>query len=123
MPFFQCAELHGYIKPLLELLKGLKTGRYDKGNAHKKSYYLSRVESVKMHWIVKVSLKTFILSQKSILNKGYFELSLLFLSFHHRMLKKCVKVSTKILSNLKENKKKIRFCDTEDWSNLNDLIV
>ncbi len=35
MPFFQCAELHGYIKPLLELLKGLKTGRYDKGNAHK----------------------------------------------------------------------------------------
>ncbi|XP_016388398.1 circadian-associated transcriptional repressor-like [Sinocyclocheilus rhinocerous] len=27
----KCAELHGYIRPLLELLKGLKTGRYDKG--------------------------------------------------------------------------------------------
>ncbi|XP_016146600.1 uncharacterized protein [Sinocyclocheilus grahami] len=27
----KCAEMHGYIRPLLELLKGLKTGRYDKG--------------------------------------------------------------------------------------------
>ncbi|XP_052441187.1 circadian-associated transcriptional repressor [Carassius gibelio] len=27
----KCAELRGYIRPLLELLKGLKTGRYDKG--------------------------------------------------------------------------------------------
>lgn len=27
----KCAELHGYLRPLLELLKGLKTGRYDKG--------------------------------------------------------------------------------------------
>lgn len=27
----KCAELHGYIRPLLGLLKGLKTGRYDKG--------------------------------------------------------------------------------------------
>ncbi len=63
MPFFQCAELHGYIKPLLELLKGLKTGRYDKGNAHKKSYYLSRVESVKMHWIVSVVKDIYIVTK------------------------------------------------------------
>ncbi|XP_067282121.1 circadian associated repressor of transcription a [Pseudorasbora parva] len=27
----KCSELHGYIRPLLELLNGLKTGRYDKG--------------------------------------------------------------------------------------------
>ncbi|KAK9957935.1 hypothetical protein ABG768_012130 [Culter alburnus] len=27
----KCSELHGYIRPLLELLNGLKNGRYDKG--------------------------------------------------------------------------------------------
>ncbi|KAK7139318.1 hypothetical protein R3I93_016455 [Phoxinus phoxinus] len=27
----KCSELHGYIRPLLELLNGLKTGRYEKG--------------------------------------------------------------------------------------------
>ncbi|KAA0710136.1 Circadian-associated transcriptional repressor [Triplophysa tibetana] len=27
----KCSELHGYVRPLLELLKGLKTGRFEKG--------------------------------------------------------------------------------------------
>lgn len=29
--YFQCADLHRYIRPLLKLLQGLKTGRFDKG--------------------------------------------------------------------------------------------
>lgn len=29
--FSQCAELHGFVRPLLELLNGLKKGRFDRG--------------------------------------------------------------------------------------------
>lgn len=31
---YQCSELQGYLRPLLELLNGLKTGRFDKGMTH-----------------------------------------------------------------------------------------
>ena len=30
----QCAELQGFVRPLLELLNGLKGGRFDRGKHH-----------------------------------------------------------------------------------------
>ncbi|XP_073678239.1 circadian associated repressor of transcription a [Garra rufa] len=43
----KCAELHGYIRPLLELLKGLKTGRYDKGlSTFQQSVAIDRIRRI-----------------------------------------------------------------------------
>ncbi|KAI4886859.1 hypothetical protein NFI96_021440, partial [Prochilodus magdalenae] len=43
----KCAELSGYVRPLLELLNGLKTGRYDKGlSTFQQSVAMDRLQRI-----------------------------------------------------------------------------
>ncbi|KAG9279385.1 circadian-associated transcriptional repressor-like [Astyanax mexicanus] len=43
----KCAELQGYIRPLLELLNGLKTGRYDRGlSTFQQSVAMDRLQRI-----------------------------------------------------------------------------
>uniref|UniRef100_A0AAY5EES6 Circadian associated repressor of transcription a n=1 Tax=Electrophorus electricus TaxID=8005 RepID=A0AAY5EES6_ELEEL len=42
-----CMELHGYVRPLLELLNGLKTGRYDRGlSTFQQSIAMDRLQRI-----------------------------------------------------------------------------
>ncbi|KAM9488553.1 circadian associated repressor of transcription a isoform 2-T2 [Clarias gariepinus] len=43
----KCLELHGFIRPLLELLNGLKKGRFDKGlNSFQQSVAMDRIQRI-----------------------------------------------------------------------------
>uniref|UniRef100_A0A8D2ZLF7 Circadian associated repressor of transcription a n=1 Tax=Scophthalmus maximus TaxID=52904 RepID=A0A8D2ZLF7_SCOMX len=46
-PFSQCADLHRFTRPLLELLHGLKTGRFDKGlTSFQQSVAIDRLQRI-----------------------------------------------------------------------------